>query len=92
MGLGCSAIYPTLLAAASNKFPHFTATVFGILISIGGLGGIVQPLVMGAVADVSTGMKPVLAVCIVPLLIVFTLQVVLIRVDKRKGKETQKEQ
>jgi MFS family permease len=91
MGLGCSAVYPTLLAAASNKFPHFTATVFGILISIGGLGGIIQPLVMGAVADISTGMKPVLAVCIVPLLIVFTLQIVLIRADKRKGKETQKE-
>lgn len=88
MGLGCSAVYPTLLAAASKKYPHFTATVFGILISIGGLGGILQPLVMGAVADVSKGMKPVLAVCIIPLTIVFALQIVLWVNNKRKEKQT----
>lgn len=86
MGLGCSAVYPTMLAAASRKFPHFTATVFGIMISIGGLGGILQPLVMGAVADVSTGMKPVLAVCIVPLVIVVALNIVLWANNKRKEK------
>ncbi len=92
MGLGCSAVYPTLLAAASKKFPHFTATVFGILISIGGIGGILQPLVMGAVADVSSGMKPVLAVCIVPLTIVFVLQIVLWSADRRKAKASQTQQ
>lgn len=92
MGLGCSAVYPTLLAAASKNFPHFTATVFGILISIGGLGGILQPLVMGAVADVSTGMKPVLAVCIVPLVIVVALQIVLWLNDRRKEQAKQIEQ
>lgn len=92
MGLGCSAVYPTLLAAASKNFPHFTATVFGILISIGGVGGILQPLVMGAVADGSTGMKPVLAVCIVPLTIVFVLQIVLYQSDKRRERAKQNEQ
>lgn len=92
MGLGCSAVYPTLLAAASRNFPHFTATVFGIMISIGGLGGILQPLVMGAVADVSTGMKPVLAVCIVPLVIVVALQIVLWVNDRRKKQAKQIEQ
>jgi len=86
MGLGCSAVYPTLLAAASRRFPHYTATLFGILMSFGGLGGILQPLVMGAVADASVGMKPVLAVCIVPLSIVFVLQIVLWKVDRHKGK------
>jgi MFS family permease len=89
MGLGCSAIYPTLLAAASRKFPRFTATVFGIIISFGGIGGIVQPLVMGSAADASSGMKAALAVCIVPLLIVFSLQIVLWAADKRKEKITQ---
>ena len=92
MGLGCSAVYPTLLAAASRRFPHFTATVFGILISIGGLGGILQPLAMGAVADVSTGMKPVLAVCIVPLTIIFTLQIILWVHERRSERETQTKQ
>jgi DHA1 family bicyclomycin/chloramphenicol resistance-like MFS transporter len=92
MGLGCSAVYPTMLAAASRNFPHFTATVFGIMISIGGLGGILQPLVMGAVADVSTGMKPALAVCIVPLVIVVALNIVLWVNDRRKEKTKQTEQ
>lgn len=92
MGLGCSAVYPTLLAAASKSFPHFTATVFGILISIGGVGGILLPLVMGAVADGSIGMKPALAVCIVPLAIVFALQIVLFQADRRRQKAKQFEQ
>lgn len=86
MGLGCSAVYPTILAAGSRRFPHYTATLFGILMSFGGLGGILQPLVMGAIADASVGMKPALAVCIVPLSIVFVLQIVLWKADRRTGK------
>jgi hypothetical protein len=43
---------------------------------------------MGAVADVSKGMKPVLAVCIIPLAIVFALQIVLWVDNRRKEKQT----
>ena len=91
MGLGCSAVYPTLLAAGSRKFPHYQATVFGILMSFGGLGGILLPLVMGGIADVTTSMKPVLAACIVPLVIIFALQFVLWGKDRRAEKTTRLE-
>lgn len=87
MGLGCSAVYPTLLAASSGKFPHYTATVFGILMSFGGLGGILQPLVMGKLADVFPSMKPALAACIVPLAAVFVIQLVLYVREKRAKKQ-----
>ena len=91
MGLGCSAVYPTLLAASSAKFPHYTATLFGIMMSFGGLGGILQPLVMGALADASSSMKPALAACIVPLIIVFIIQIILYIMERRGAKQREHE-
>lgn len=84
MGLGCSAVYPTLLAASSSRFPHYTATVFGILMSFGGLGGMLLPTIMGAVADAASSMKTALAVCIVPLTVLFLIQIVFFTMEKRK--------
>lgn len=77
MGLGCSAIYPTLLAAGKMQFPKYTTTVFGVLMSVGAIGGILQPLVMGAVADATASLKAALAACMVPLAAVIALQAVL---------------
>lgn len=77
MGLGCSAIYPTLLAVGKMQFTKYTATVFGVLMSVGAVGGILQPLVMGAVADATASLKAALAACMVPLAAVIALQAVL---------------
>ncbi len=83
MGLGCSAIYPTLLAAGKLRFPQFTATAFGIILSVGALGGILQPLVMGAVADAAASLKAALTTCLVPIAAIVALQAVL-RVKQNK--------
>ncbi len=76
MGLGCSGMYPTLLAVGKIRFPKYTATVFGILLSVGSVGGIVLPLVMGSVADAS-GLKAALGICLAPLALMVVLQAVL---------------
>lgn len=77
MGLGCSAMFPTLLAIGKNNFPQYTNTVFGILLSAAGIGGIIQPLIMGAIADAS-GLKAALATCFVPLVLLFATQITLL--------------
>lgn len=45
IGLGISAIYPTVLGIASNRFSSETGTVFGAIIALGLLGGAVGPTV-----------------------------------------------
>lgn len=45
IGLGISAIYPTVLGIAGNRFSSETGTVFGAIIALGLLGGAVGPTV-----------------------------------------------
>ena len=85
MGFGCSAMFPTLLAMGKHYFPKYTNTIFGILLSAAGLGGILQPILMGAVAD-SYGLKAALSVCLAPIALMLILQVLLlITVNKNKA-------
>lgn len=83
MGVGCSGIYPTLLAAAKLRFPSYAGTLFGIMLSVGAAGGIVLPYIMGAVADAS-GLKTALAGCLIPLALLIAAQVVLGISEKRR--------
>ena len=85
MGLGCSAILPTILAMGKDNFPKYTNTIFGILLTAAGLGGILQPIIMGAVAD-AADLKAALAVCLAPLAIILATQVVLIILAKKAKK------
>lgn len=75
MGLGCSGMFPTILALGKIRFPKYAGTVFGILLSSGAIGGIVQPYIMGAVAD-ATNLKIALVTCIIPLVIIIIMQAV----------------
>lgn len=84
MGFGCSAMFPTLLAMGREGFPKCTNTVFGILLSAAGLGGILQPILMGTVAD-SSGLRSALAVCFAPLVLMLITQVILVVVSRKKA-------
>lgn len=83
MGLGCSGMYPTLLASAKNRFPKYTASLFGIMLSVGALGGIALPYLMGVVADAS-GLKSALAVCLLPLVVMGAAQIALKATERRR--------
>ena len=85
MGFGCSAMFPTLLAMGKDNFPKYTNTIFGILLTTAGLGGIIQPIIMGAVADAS-GLKAALSVCLIPLAIMLVTQVILMVFSKSAQK------
>ncbi len=76
MGFGCSGMFPTMLAIGKLRFPKYAGTVFGILISSAAVGGIVWPLLMGAVADAS-GLKIALATCLAPLAVIIVMQALL---------------
>ena len=87
MGLGCSAMFPTLLAIGKNNFPKYTNTIFGILLSAAGIGGIIQPLIMGSVAD-SAGLKAALATVFVPIALLFATQIILLYFARSKKSES----
>ncbi len=44
IGLGLSAIFPTILGMAGDRFPRETGTVFGAIIAVGLVGGIAGPM------------------------------------------------
>ena len=83
LGLGCSGIFPTVLAQGKLRFPKTSGTVFGILISSAALGGIAISLIMGAVAD-SAGLRVALGTCFIPLAVIIVVQLILHRIPKRK--------
>lgn len=44
IGLGLSAIFPTILGMAGDRFPRETGTVFGAIITVGLVGGVAGPM------------------------------------------------
>jgi fucose permease len=50
-GFTGSALWPTMLAVAADRFPAGGATMFGALAALGNAGGIFMPWVVGWVAD-----------------------------------------
>jgi MFS family permease len=49
--LGLSAIFPTMLAIAGDRYHRFAGTVFGLLFTVGNLGSIVSPWAMGHISQ-----------------------------------------
>ena len=49
--LGFSAIFPTVLAIAGDRYQRFAGTVFGFLFSIGDLGSIAFPWAVGHISQ-----------------------------------------
>jgi fucose permease len=47
IGFGLSAIFPTVLGMAGDRFPRETGTVFGAIIAVGLIGGIAGPIFGG---------------------------------------------
>lgn len=45
VGLGLSAIYPTVLGLAGDRFPDETGTVFGAIITVSLVGGTLGPVI-----------------------------------------------
>lgn len=53
-GLTGSALWPSTVAIAADRYPNGGATMFGILSALGNLGGIFMPWMAGLIADAST--------------------------------------
>ena len=67
-GLGFSGIFPAVIALGGRLHPHDTAGVTSVMIAGAGLGGILIPWTMSAVADVAgltAGMTVYAALCAV---------------------------
>lgn len=67
-GLGFSGIFPAVIALGGRSHPHDTAGVTGVMIAGAGLGGIVIPWTMSAIADAAglvAGMAVYAALCVV---------------------------
>ena len=52
VGLGLSAIFPTVLGLAADRFPKETGTVFGAILTVALVGGATGPRVAARVAEI----------------------------------------
>jgi fucose permease len=67
-GLGFSGIFPSVIALGGRYHPHDTARATSVMIAGAGVGGIVIPWAMSAIADgagLSAGMAFYAAICVV---------------------------
>lgn len=53
VGFGFAAIYPTIMAITAGAYPRRFATMVGVLVAAGGLGGILFPWLGGVVGQAS---------------------------------------
>ncbi len=76
--LGLSAIFPTMLAIAGDRYHRFAGTVFGVLFTVGNLGSIAFPWAMGHISQ-SAGVRASMAVPLAGAVVVTILAVVVAR-------------
>lgn len=51
VGVAGSALWPSLLGVAADRFPQGGASMFGLLAALGNFGGVVMPWLVGVTAD-----------------------------------------
>jgi fucose permease len=83
IGFGLSAIFPTVLGMAGDRFPRETGTVFGAIITVGLIGGIAGPMLGGWAANFNPA-----RVLIVPLVAAAGVAVLAWIVASHKGSVT----
>ncbi|HHW47274.1 MAG TPA: MFS transporter [Clostridiaceae bacterium] len=54
VGFGFSVIWPFIVASAAEKYPEYTGTAIGILMTSSAGGGLLFPFIMGAITGVSS--------------------------------------
>ncbi len=73
--LGLSAIFPTMLAIAGDRYHRFAGTVFGLLFTVGNVGSIISPWAMGHISQ-SAGVRLGMVVPLAGAVVVTILAVV----------------
>jgi fucose permease len=86
MGLGMSAIFPTALGLAGDRFPNQTGTVFGAVMALALVGGVAGPMVGGWAASFSPA-----RVLVVPLTAGATIAVLTLIVAAWKPRQSTSE-
>lgn len=72
-GLTGSCLWPSILGATGDRFPHGGASMFGILAASGNFGGIFMPWIVGLTADHSSMALGLSTATLCPLLLMFLL-------------------
>jgi fucose permease len=84
LGFGLAAIVPTIMSVLGTAFAKFSGTVFGMGYSVGIMGGMLAPWLVGRVAQAS-GIRQGFTLPVVCGVAVVLLQVLTMRVVRRQG-------
>ena len=83
-GLSFATVYPTVLALAGDRYLRFSGSVFGVLFSVGLMGGIVSPSAIGLIsARADLRYMPVVPLAGATMILILTT--VIMRRDQRKS-------
>jgi fucose permease len=72
MGAGLAGIFPTALGIVGARYPAFTGTVFGLLLTAALTGGMLLPWLTGLIGE-THGLRPALALVAAQFLVVAAL-------------------
>lgn len=73
LGLGVSGIWPSLLSLAGNRFPQAGASMYAMLQTSGNVGGLVGPLAIGLIAQVSCLPLAMASLALAPMMVLVFL-------------------
>jgi MFS transporter, FHS family, glucose/mannose:H+ symporter len=85
--LGFSAIFPTVLAIAGDRYHRFAGTIFGFLFTVGNIGSIAFPWALGQISQ-AFGVRLGMLVPMGGTLAVTALAVVVLAETRNRGAET----
>ena len=83
IGLGFSGVYPVTFAFAGTRFAERSGTAFGILFAIALVGGMAAPWAAGQISA-GYGLRRGLVILIANAAMIFLLQLLVIRADRRR--------
>jgi fucose permease len=82
IGAGLAGIFPTALGIVGARYPGFTGTVFGLLLTAALTGGMLLPWLTGQVGE-AHGLRPALVVVAVQFLVIAALAGLASRIPAR---------
>jgi fucose permease len=90
IGMAIALVVPTMLALAGDRYPGNPGALFGLLLTLLQIGGIILPAAIGLIAD-RAGLRPGLSIVVVSCLCVAALVWVALHTDRVESGSTSEE-
>ncbi|HHY22921.1 MAG TPA: MFS transporter [Clostridiaceae bacterium] len=71
LGFGFSVVWPVIVSITAKKYPQYTGTSMGIIMTSGAIGGIIVPFLTGVAAELAGIAAALMIIPVLTLIILF---------------------